>query len=94
MARDKKQSKKINNQACAKVILFDAIGLFFLTGCMRSELISLISFNIYIEEDKKDTPKNECKTTNKSPTSDVPTPIGSVKTTKFFNHCHALIDNK
>ena len=61
---------------------------------MRSELISLISLNTYIEEDKKDTPKNDCKTTNKSPVSDVPTPIGSVKTTKFFNHCHTLIDNK
>ena len=49
---------------------------------------------MYIEEDKSDNPKKDCKTMNNNPKSDVPKPIGRVKTTKFFNHCQILIDIK
>ena len=49
---------------------------------------------MYIEEDKSDNPKKDCRTFNNNPKLDVPKPIGSVKTIKFFNHCQILIEIK
>ena len=42
----------------------------------------------------KDIPKKDITIFNINSISDVPKPIGIVKTIKFFSHCHILINKK
>ena len=79
---------KASTQAIISDNFFDAIGLFFLTGCCLSFGASIISFIKYAPEEIAQKAINALNVTVKTPPDIIfPANIAGANKLKFLSHC-------